>query len=432
MRAVGLSLGLLALLLLPGFCHAQGAANAAYGRLHKVDFTGVKTFSPADVLQASGLKLDSPTTVQDLQNAANKLSALGAFSDVRYRYETTTDGLEAQFQVVEAPEYPVAFDNFPWISDDDLSAAIKKSVALFNGSAPEHGAMLDAMSTAIEDQLTLRSVQAKVSYRLLHNPITDAPTMQFRAEGPPIVIAGVQFSDALAKTDPAITQSLKDIVGKPYSRDTLELFEFEQVRPAYLAHGYLQVHFPRATVQMADRAGKPSSTDVMIAAPIEPGSAFTWSGVVWTGSGAVAPQGLDRLVPFKAGDSADGMKIQALWNAVADAYGHLGYLDAAITPMPYFDEAAKHVTYSVSIVEGPQYHMGDLVLSGLSVVGEKQIRDAWKIPPGAIFDQAFYDTFLDTGIKQAFAGLPIHYEKIGHYLEKNPQTARANVMLDFQ
>src|SRR6185437_12475250 len=108
--------------------------------------------------------------------------------------------------------------------------------------------------------------------------------------------------------------------------DTLELFEFEQVRPVYLARGFLEVRFPRNSVRLAAGSDKDSPAQVTISAPIEPGSAFTWNGVVWTGSGAIAPQQLDALVPLKQGDSADGMKVQALWQAVSAAYGHLGYL----------------------------------------------------------------------------------------------------------
>lgn len=412
---------------------AQGTASAAkYDRLHAATFSGSKTFSSNEILQASGLKLESPTTQQDLQNAANRLSQLGTFSSVRYSFQTTDEGLEVQFQLADEPEYPASFDNFPWVTDAEISAAIKQAGVLYNGSAPEHGAILDSISAAIENLLVLHSVKATVEHSLLHDPITDRPTEQFRAEGAQVTIAGVEFSDSLAQKDPAIAQALQDLIDKPYSRDTIELFESQQVVPVYLAHAYLEVRFPQVKPKLTDASGKISANEVMVGAPVEAGSAFTWDGVSWSGTEAISAAALDRLVPFKPGDAADGTKIQSLWNDVAAAYGHIGYLDAAVTPLPHFDESTKKVSFSVSVAEGPQYHMGDLVLSGLSIVGEKQIRDAWKIPPGAVFDETFYNRFLATGIAQAFAGLPMHYEKIGHYLEKDSQTAKANVMLDFE
>ncbi len=76
--------------------------------------------------------------------------------------------------------------------------------------------------------------------------------------------------------------------------------------------------------------------------------------------------------------------------------------------------------------------MGNLVLTGLSLDGEKRIRSAWKIAPGSVFDKNVFDQFVDTGIKQAFAGSPFRYEKIGRFLQQNPQEAKVDVMLDFQ
>jgi hypothetical protein len=76
--------------------------------------------------------------------------------------------------------------------------------------------------------------------------------------------------------------------------------------------------------------------------------------------------------------------------------------------------------------------MGKLMLTGLSIDGEHRIRAAWKIPPGAVFDNGVYEEFLSNGITQAFTGLPFHYEKIGRFLQKDSGAATVDVLLDFQ
>ena len=88
--------------------------------------------------------------------------------------------------------------------------------------------------------------------------------------------------------------------------------------------------------------------------------------------------------------------------------------------------------YRVTIQEGPQYHMGNLVLTGLSLEGERRIRTAFPIAAGAVFNKDMYENFLATGIKAAFAGLPVHYEKIGRFLQEDQKNATVDVMLDFQ
>ena len=117
---------------------------------------------------------------------------------------------------------------------------------------------------------------------------------------------------------------------------------------------------------------------------------------------------------------------------MSDAYGKLGYLDVKVDPAPAYDDSSARVSYNVTITEGPQYRMGQLILTGLSMEGERRIRNAWRIPAGDVFDKDVYEQFLSSGIAQAFIGLPVHYEKIGRFLQQDPKTGKVDVMIDFQ
>jgi hypothetical protein len=76
--------------------------------------------------------------------------------------------------------------------------------------------------------------------------------------------------------------------------------------------------------------------------------------------------------------------------------------------------------------------MGQLVLTGLAVDAEKRLRAAWRIPEGQVFDQTYYDFFLSQGIAENLKGLPAASDKVGHFLQKNPQNKTVDVMLDFE
>jgi hypothetical protein len=39
---------------------------------------------------------------------------------------------------------------------------------------------------------------------------------------------------------------------------------------------------------------------------------------------------------------------------------------------------------------------------------------------------------METGARSAFGTLPFHYEKLGHYLQKDSEKGTVDVMLDFQ
>lgn len=190
--------------------------------------------------------------------------------------------------------------------------------------------------------------------------------------------------------------------------------------------------FAPPTARFEGDPTKPLPDKIYVLAPIEPGPAYTWGGVEWTGNSVISTAELDKFVELKAGEVADGVKMEAGWNHATDAYGAQGYLDAKLTPTPHYDDKSARVSYTVSISEGPQYRMGQLVLTGLSLEGERRIRAAWQIPKGAVFNEGVYDEFVAHGTKEAFIGLPFHYEKIGRFLQTDPQAGTVDVLLDFQ
>jgi len=413
--------------LLPATAQAQ--ADSGNGKLALVKVTGSKKYQPDLIVAETGLSAGSTITKADLQNGADRLAQLGLFSNVQYRFASEDAGVRAEYQVTDAPTLSVWFDNFPWFTDAELSAALKKEIPLFDGTAPEGGSILHEITRALERLLATRGVTSSVSNEIAIAPVTNLRVQQFHVENAGANIAGVEFSDPLAQSERGIQQQLSNIVGQPYSRTAVELFEFEQVRPVYLAHGFLHVRFgePSARVSGAGAAAK-----VTVVAPIEPGPAFAWNGVNWTGNSAVSTAVLNVLIALKPGDPVDGMKLESMWEAARDEYAKAGYLDMTLTANPQFDETARRVSYNVAISEGPQYRMGKLVLTGLSIEGERRIRAAWGIAPGALFNKDIYEEFAATGIKQAFAGLPFHYEKVGRFLQEDPQKGLVDVLIDFQ
>ena len=113
----------------------------------------------------------------------------------------------------------------------------------------------------------------------------------------------IEFNDPLAKNDRAIQTSLADLIGKPYSRSRVELFEFEQVRPVYLAHSYLQVQFGPTVGEFASKSPNSLSGPLIISAPIIVGPAYQWGGVEWKGNSSIASPNLDQLVDLQPGIS---------------------------------------------------------------------------------------------------------------------------------
>src|SRR5271154_3080181 len=122
---------LLATVLVAPASFAQAPAGGG-DKLESVQITGSARFHSDQIAAAIGLHPGMMVTREDLQKAANDLAQLGPFTGVQYRYATVETGVRAEYQVTDLPGIPVAFDNFPWFTDEELISAIQKSGVLFD------------------------------------------------------------------------------------------------------------------------------------------------------------------------------------------------------------------------------------------------------------------------------------------------------------
>jgi len=413
---------------------AQTQAPPATAKIASIEVSGSKKFTNAQVAQASGLKVGDVVGKEELQAAANRLAALGTFGGVNYRFTTDAAGIHLTFEVSESTGVPVIFDNFPWFRDEELAAALQHAVGYFDGTAPAQGAQLDAMSEALLNLLPSHGIHGHVTHALVEWP-DGGQVMQFSVEANPVLVHAVEFSDPMAAKSLQVTAQLSEVVGHPYSRLTMALYAFEEVRAAYLGAGYLKVSFgaPTATLVASTSGGRADSVRVFL--PIKLGPQYHFGGITWTGNVAYSVTSLNTMVPFSTGVLVDGNKIQGTWNAIARSYGHIGYMEALLDPTATLDDAAEKVSYRVEVKEGPQYKMGDLIISGLSLDGEKKLRTAWTLSQGSVFDQTYFDDFITKIAKPTptiYGNIPVHYEKVGQLLRRNEDKHTVDVLIDFQ
>lgn len=407
------------------------AAPPGQAVLGAITAIGSQKFTSAQIAEASGLKLGEDINREALQLAANRLAGTGLFSSVRYRFSSQGPKVSLEFQVADAKTLPVAFDNFPWFTDKELDKAIQQSVGLFDGTAPEDGSYVDAIGAAIKKQLEAIGVPGRVEHRLIERPIGSGQEVQYRLVGPTLTVGSVQFTDPLAEHDARISERLQDIIGKPFSRYYIDVFVSEQVQPIYLSQGFLRVQFGSPEARFSGNPNRPDLGHVVVVVPVTPGPRFTWSGVNWSGDTVYDAAALDRMMGLSKGQTADGLAIRAGWQKIRDEYGKKGYLDVSLDAEPVYDDAKATVSYNVKVTEGGPYRMGKLVITNLAPEAEKRVRKSWLLRPGQSFDLDYYHVFLSKIAKEALAGLPVHYQHIGRYLQRE-KNHTVNVLLDFE
>jgi outer membrane protein assembly factor BamA len=139
---------------------------------------------------------------------------------------------------------------------------------------------------------------------------------------------------------------------------------------------------------------------------------------------------------LRVADIADGVALQAGVDRVREEYGHIGYLDASVDAEPRYNKTAKTLSFAVKITEGKPYKFGALTVTGLSPAAEKKLREAWPFPAGGeLFDKEMFEEFLakvETKPQEVFGKLPVHYDKVGHWLNRDEGKNTVDVALDFQ
>ena len=411
----------------------QNSSSAS--KIAAVMVSGTKKVPTDQIITASGLKLGDAVTQEQIQSAADHLAALGVFSAVNYRFSSKGDTIALEFQVQEAPTYPIAFDNFPWFTDEEIAQAVRSQVGLFTGEAPDSGLLVDAINGTIENLLSTRKIRGTVTHQLLAQPVGDGMMMQFRLDAPTLKIQSVKFSDALATNSEMLKDRIPDIRGQPYSRLAIEVFENEHLRPLYASRGYLRAQVGPPEPRLTSDSSDPAGPGVEILIPVTPGPVYEWDGISWQGNTALVSTVLNGAVQLKPGDSADGMRIESVLQRIESEYTRHGYLDIKMITLPQFDDVAHRVSYHVTIAEGAQYRMGEMVITGLSVDAEKRLRRAWLLAPGQIFDQGYFEQIAKELAKPStdiFGEMPIHYTQFGHWLRPNTEAHTVDVLMDFK
>src|SRR5216683_5281312 len=222
----------LCFILLPsGFSTRAQAPENATAPLREVHADGEKLLTEAQVIAITDLAAGTQIGRNDLQAAADKLVQTGLFAKVSFNFQTKLAGVLVTYHVEESLRIPVYFDNIPWFADSVLGDAIRNKFPFFDGTLPEAGATVDQAGDAVKELLTSHGLQVSLAHTVTANPIGEGNVQEIRIEGPALQIAKLEFSDPGLLASKAVQQHLSEILGKPYSRMTIDLFLSEAIRP---------------------------------------------------------------------------------------------------------------------------------------------------------------------------------------------------------
>lgn len=423
------ALSLLCLISFPS--QAQQTPNAKF-RLSKIEFAGLQKYTQEQAVAASGLTIGQSVSLTDIDAAGQRLMDSGLFTNLKYRYRTTSGEGIVIFDVVEAKwTTPLFFDNFVWFTDEELLAAIRKQLPSFDGRAPEATAVTDTIRTILEKLVREKSAQAQVEYMPEGDMSGRIFEHVYTVKGVAMPICSLHFTGASAVAESRLVKESKQLFGNNYSRKLVLAFAENSLLPDYKQIGHLRAKFLDARGAPESSADCPVGMTVNV--KVDEGLAYAWDKAEWKGNTILSGQELDAALGMKAGEVADGLKIEKGLRKLEEAYGKKGHLMVSLKPAPSFDDAAKRVAYHFIVGEGPEFHMGTLTVTGLSETDTTRVKSWWKLYPKEVYDASYLNEFMKRIREEARGlGYGTKFNKVSENVQPNREKLTVDVTITFE
>jgi outer membrane protein assembly factor BamA len=350
-----LTLLLLEIAILPFPGAAKPQANAtAVTKIGAMHVEGARVISAEKVIAATGLKSGDRFDVDRLNAVMQKLGKSGAFADLTYTYLPQGAVVKIDFKVEEAHFRKCFFDNFIWLGKDEIDSRLRKDLPLYVGVVPETGDLLDDIAAELEKLSQEKGVKVHVNRRVQLQAIGEKDwSHAYVAEGVKEEIKAVHFSGNLTVSPNELQKEANPLVGREYSAFGTDLFGAKTIAAFFADRGYLRVNVAPSVFKVLEHAEGSADFSVEITYPVTEGSLYHWQPAEWSGDQSIPSKDLDALTGMKPNDIANAKRIADGWEAIKDAYGHTGYLEAKLSPEPVLDDANLLVHYRVALAPGP-------------------------------------------------------------------------------
>ena len=211
------------------------AAQQAERKIVRVEIEGLQRLKPDEVIATTKLKPGSPFSVEEVDAAGQRLVDTGLFTRVSYQTRTAGSNVTIIFQVEEAKstQSPVVFDNFVWFTDEELYIAIRREVPSFSGTAPDSGAMTDAIKQALQNLLNEKQIKGTVEYAAWQTVDSGKQEHVFSVTGLPIPICKLTFPGAKNISEENLVKSSRQLTDADYSHKSAVAFGSFILYPLY-------------------------------------------------------------------------------------------------------------------------------------------------------------------------------------------------------
>jgi outer membrane protein assembly factor BamA len=412
--------------VLLSFASVNAVAQYTVG---KVVFKNPGPYRQADLEAALGMHSGQKFSAANLQAAAQRLIDTGYFDDIGAAEQGNPAALDVIFTLkpLAADQLtPVGFENFVWLTPDELVAAVHHAAPLFHGALPDAGNQADAINAALAAALAAKGADATVTHATIE-PSTAQPmrAVEFRVERPVVRVHSIVVQGASASMAGAVEALAQKLRGTIYNEGLAGETTQNRLLVPYNDAGYLDAKL--TGIHYTTSAGSGAVVDVDVTATVDEGAPYRVASVDFAGTPLAPATTLTAAAKLHPGDIASRKILLETLAPVDMAYRRQGYMDVVVLPGGVLDHAAHTVAYTVTVIPGEQYRLRSVNAIGLDAVAHKDFDRGWTMNAGELYNVEYVTSFL----KNNSALRTLASYSFGYKAEADPQTHTVDLTLTF-
>ena len=206
-----------------------------------------------------------------------------------------------------------------------------------------------------------------------------------------MVLDKVKLTGLTTATAPALRESLRGVVGKPYYEGR-GLSLNDRLLSPFRNTGYLDASI--TDLQRTPEPEQAGTVGVVVLGRVEAGDAYRVSSITFQELPHFTATEFLKATKLHEGDVASEAALHDTYQPILDAYHQLGYVDARIDTQPQVDKAAHTVSYHLTLSPGEPYRVGVVHFVGLSGQAESDVETNWRLGQGAVYNPEYLRLFL--------------------------------------
>lgn len=366
-----------------------------YGKeIEGFSYTGLKNVKEAeinDALYKYRHATFSDEVFADIQNALYNVQGIDFFIADAQRNET--DGLVLAFEFYELPMLSsISFEGNEKVKTSDLRGALS-TLSVGSFMDPSRKSVFEVAKREILDFYATKGFESvPVEYEIRENEESGTFAVVFSiTEGIQTRIVSISFtgnehvdSSILKKQ---VSSKVKSLFNNGFLDENKLKSDADAIALYYQTNGYIDVIVGSPEVKELDTSND-KFREVSVTFPIVEGSQWFYGGMEVNGNTIFSDEEIASVLSMQVGSVLNLQLVQNEYTAVADLYYNDGYISNGMDVSDERDDTNMTVKYFLTITEGPQAYVEDILISGLTKTKEYVMRRELSFNPGDVFSKA--------------------------------------------